>query len=47
VLDARYLLRDTQRRVIETPAQLFERVATAVAEAERAFDDRDQTYHKA
>ncbi|HEU5262473.1 MAG TPA: adenosylcobalamin-dependent ribonucleoside-diphosphate reductase [Gemmatimonadales bacterium] len=37
VLEARYLLRDGQRRVIETPAQLFERVATAIAQAEEAF----------
>ncbi|GAB4478411.1 MAG: hypothetical protein OHK0044_25340 [Burkholderiaceae bacterium] len=37
VLQARYLLRDAERRVIETPAQLFERVAGAVAQAEAAF----------
>ena len=37
VLEARYLLRDRERRLIETPAQLFERVARAVAEAEAAF----------
>ena len=37
VLEARYLLRDAERRVIETPSQLFERVARAVAEAETAF----------
>ncbi|HEX6939228.1 MAG TPA: adenosylcobalamin-dependent ribonucleoside-diphosphate reductase [Longimicrobiales bacterium] len=34
VLDARYLRRDAERRIIETPEQLFERVARAVAEAE-------------
>jgi ribonucleoside-diphosphate reductase alpha chain len=34
VLEARYLLRDGERRVIETPARLFERVAHAVAETE-------------
>jgi ribonucleoside-diphosphate reductase alpha chain len=37
VLDARYLLRDAHRRVIETPAQMFERVANAIAQAEATF----------
>jgi ribonucleoside-diphosphate reductase alpha chain len=37
VLEARYLLRDRERRVVETPAQLFERVARAVAEGEAAW----------
>jgi len=36
VLEARYLLRDRERRVVETPAQLFGRVARAVAQAEEA-----------
>ncbi|MGE0462158.1 MAG: adenosylcobalamin-dependent ribonucleoside-diphosphate reductase [Vicinamibacterales bacterium] len=39
VLEARYLLRDSQRQLIETPAELFARVARAVAEAEVAFGD--------
>ncbi len=34
VLEARYLLRDAERRVIETPDELFARVARAVAQAE-------------
>ena len=34
VLQARYLRRDAQGKIIETPEQLFERVARAVAEAE-------------
>jgi ribonucleoside-diphosphate reductase alpha chain len=34
VLDARYLRRDEERRVIETPQQLFARVAAAIASAE-------------
>ncbi|MFN3477229.1 MAG: adenosylcobalamin-dependent ribonucleoside-diphosphate reductase, partial [Candidatus Methylomirabilales bacterium] len=34
VLEARYLRRDAQCRIIETPEQLFERVAQAVAYAE-------------
>ena len=34
VLDARYLRRDSDGRIAETPEQLFERVARAVSEAE-------------
>ncbi len=34
VLEARYLRRDAQRRIVETPEQLFERVARAIAHAE-------------
>ena len=37
VLEARYLRRDNQGRVIETPEQLFERVAHAVAQAELPY----------
>ncbi len=39
VLEARYLLRGAKREVVETPDQLFERVAEAVAQAERTFGD--------
>jgi ribonucleoside-diphosphate reductase alpha chain len=35
VLEARYLRRDQDRRVIETPDELFARVARSVAQAER------------
>ncbi|MFC7201416.1 adenosylcobalamin-dependent ribonucleoside-diphosphate reductase [Halospeciosus flavus] len=34
ILPARYLLKDEQGEVVETPAELFERVATAVAAVE-------------
>jgi len=34
VLEARYLRRDAQRKLVETPEQLFERVARAIAHAE-------------
>ena len=34
VLEARYLRRDAERRIIETPEQLLERVARGVAQAE-------------
>jgi ribonucleoside-diphosphate reductase alpha chain len=37
VLEARYLRRDARGRVIETPGQLVERVAGAVAEGERVL----------
>jgi ribonucleoside-diphosphate reductase alpha chain len=37
VLEARYLRRDASGRVIESPAELFQRVAHAVAAAEAAF----------
>lgn len=39
VLEARYLRRDLSGDVSETPAELFERVAAAVAEAERVDGD--------
>ncbi len=38
VLERRYLLRDEDGQVTETPKQLFWRVARAVAEAESTFD---------
>ena len=37
VLEARYLRRDGARKVVETPAELFARVARAVAQAELAY----------
>lgn len=37
VLERRYLLRDENERVAETPAQLFRRVADYIAAAERKF----------
>ncbi len=40
VLERRYLLKDDERNVIETPPQLFRRVARAVACAEDNFKDR-------
>lgn len=40
VLERRYLKKDDERRVIETPLRLFRRVAKAVAGAEDNFKDR-------
>jgi len=37
VLQSRYLIKDAQGRCIETPAQLFSRVATVIAGAEAAY----------
>ncbi|MGC9113958.1 MAG: vitamin B12-dependent ribonucleotide reductase [Candidatus Micrarchaeia archaeon] len=38
VLEARYLKKDANRQVIETPRQMFERVARNIAEADKIFD---------
>jgi ribonucleoside-diphosphate reductase alpha chain len=38
VLKKRYLLKDEKGQVVETPLQMFRRVARAVAEAERGYD---------
>jgi ribonucleoside-diphosphate reductase alpha chain len=45
VLEARYLRRDEQRQVIETPEELFERVAQAVAHAELLLGGPRQAAH--
>jgi len=37
VLKKRYLLRDNQQNIIETPSELFRRVATHIAQAEKEF----------
>ncbi len=42
VLEARYLRRDSARRVVETPDQLVERVARAVAQAELLLGDAER-----
>jgi ribonucleoside-diphosphate reductase alpha chain len=38
VLQRRYLLRDEQGNIIETPSQMFRRVAKAVVEADKLYD---------
>jgi len=43
VLQRRYLLRDEQGNIIETPSQMFRRVAKAVAEADKLYDKRADT----
>lgn len=42
VLERRYLLKDNRRKIIETPLQLFRRVAKATALAEDNFKDRQR-----
>jgi len=42
VLAARYLLRDENRRIIETPKQLFERVSKAIASADYNYGADDK-----
>ncbi|MFC1948079.1 vitamin B12-dependent ribonucleotide reductase [Chloroflexota bacterium] len=39
VLERRYLQKDNEGRVIETPAELFRRVAKAIASAETGYDE--------
>lgn len=50
VLEHRYLMRDDQGRVVETPAQLFRRVAKTVADAEAIWgtcsQDRQRLEHE-
>lgn len=46
VLETRYLLRDAQRRIVETPDQLFSRVARAVASVEPSRSDEwERRFH--
>lgn len=42
ILEARYLRRDTLSRLVESPKDLFRRVAHAVAQAEAAFSSLDE-----
>lgn len=38
VLERRYLLRDENRKIIETPSQMFRRIAKAIAKVDRKYD---------
>ena len=38
VLESRYLRKDTNRKIIETPQQLFRRIASNIAAAEKIYD---------
>ncbi|MBE3143054.1 MAG: adenosylcobalamin-dependent ribonucleoside-diphosphate reductase [Planctomycetes bacterium] len=46
VLKARYLLRDEQENIVETPTLLFERVAKAIAKVDKAFGEDAQKSEK-
>jgi ribonucleoside-diphosphate reductase alpha chain len=43
VLEVRYLQRDVSGQIIETPQELFQRVARSIAEAEEQFDNSKAT----
>ena len=45
VLEARYLKRDKERQVVETPEQLMHRVAKVVAQAEPLFGNNTEETH--
>jgi ribonucleoside-diphosphate reductase alpha chain len=40
VLEKRYLKRDTTGKALETPADMFRRVATSIAQGDAAFDKK-------
>jgi len=44
ILKERYLLRNDKREIVETPQELFLRVAKTVASAERNFDKKKENY---
>jgi ribonucleoside-diphosphate reductase alpha chain len=50
VLKARYLLRDEQENITETPTKLFERVAKAIAQVDKTFGENpgktDKTFYQ-
>jgi ribonucleoside-diphosphate reductase alpha chain len=47
VLKARYLLRDEQENITETPTKLFERVAKAIAQVDKTFGGKpEKTFYQ-
>ena len=46
VLKARYLLRDEQGQILETPEELFRRVARAIASAEKFYGEPPENWEK-
>ena len=45
VLERRYLKKDESGKVVETPEQMFERVASAIASADKAYGKSDKEIH--
>ena len=43
VLERRYLKRDKEGKVLETPVQMFRRVADTIAAADQKFDEKADT----
>ena len=43
VLERRYLKRDKDGKVLETPSQMFRRVADTIARADTLFDSKSDT----
>ena len=43
VLERRYLKRDKEGKVLETPGQMFRRVADTIAAADRKFNEKADT----
>ncbi|UCC94908.1 MAG: adenosylcobalamin-dependent ribonucleoside-diphosphate reductase [Candidatus Omnitrophota bacterium] len=46
VLRARYLLKNNQRVAVETPQQMFRRVADCIAKAERKFSSKKESFYR-
>jgi ribonucleoside-diphosphate reductase alpha chain len=46
VLKARYLLRDEQENIVETPTRLFQRVAKAIAKVDKTYGDNPEKTEK-
>ncbi len=46
VLKERYLLKDEQRRLVETPRQMFLRVAKFISQAERNYSSEKEAYYQ-
>ena len=46
VLDKRYLVKDKSGKAVESPEQMFWRVATVVAEADRRYGATDKQVEK-
>ncbi len=46
VLKERYLLKNAERLLVETPSEMFRRVASHIAKAERAFSSKKEGFYR-